>query len=711
IDGGSEVVFEALAGSPDRQDRLSVLRLPQGNLQLVVGADFLGEGLPRVDTPNVTVYPRDAGTYRITADGADWSGVVARDGSAEVVTRTGSLLVRAGEEAIVEGDTGPRERVRRASREDSLELWGRRLSQEASYAASYVDDSLRYDAASLDRHGSWVSVEGRHAWRPRVAVEWRPYWHGRWRFSPLGLTWVSNEPWGWVPYHYGSWDYLPGYGWVWYPGYRFAPAWVYWNWTDHYAGWVPVGYYARHYYPQFGPHFGFRFGHYGWAGGHWSHYDNWVFCSTRYLGHRDQHRHVRDGDRFGREHRLAVPRQGLLTTDTRGLTRTAVQRSEGIVQAITARRADARGELPDVTAFIARRADLPEDVRSRILIDRREPASGAGADRSVSVIAPDHAPARSSRAIVGRPGDRSGAGREVGSVPDRIARPEASSSDRATPIVAPRPATRPEATVGDRSAPEVAPRPAARPEQGRPSQGTSGSWRTPDRSIQEAAPRAPERSPPPAASPQRIEPRPAATLPARVETRPAERPARTVAEPPSSAARNEATSWRERAPIQPERSREGASDRYSVPRRVIEGVRSNAPGSTPFRPATPPARVAPRPESPRVDPRVQTLPDIERSPAPRLAPRVEPRSPPPVERSTAPRTFEPSPSARPAPPPTRVAPQPSRSSSPSPPPRSASPPSGGSRSSAAPSRAPSRSSEGRSSSGRAAPSRERPPGA
>jgi len=710
IDGDSELIFEALAGSPDRQDRSTVLRLPQGNVQLVVTSDFLGEGLPRLDTPNATVYPRGVGSYRITADGSDWSEVVVRDGSAEVVTREGSLLVGAGQEAVVEGDYRPRENVRRASREDSLELWGRRLDQEARYAASYVDDSLRYDAAPLDRYGSWVSVQGRHAWRPRVAAEWRPYWHGRWSFSPLGLVWVSNEPWGWVPYHYGAWDYLPSYGWVWFPGYRFSPAWVYWSWTDHYAGWVPVGYYARHYSPFYGPHYGFRFGVYGWAGGHWSHYDRWNFCSTGHIGHRDQHRFVRDGDRFGREHRLAVPRRGIVTTDTRGLTRTAVQRSEGIVQAISARRADARGELPDVTSFVARRQDLPDDVRSRILIDRREGASGERSGRAVSVMAPDAAPARSSRSVAERPAVRDGVARAIPAVPQRAERPAGSGAER--------------------TAPAVAPRPAASPDRGRSTEGSRGeSWRAPERTVREAAPRAPERARSEAEPPRRVESRPAPTPSRaespRVETRPAERPSRAVPEPPASADRGEASSWRERAPVLPERSREGAADRFSVPRRVIEGVRSNSSGSTPFRTAPRPSRVEPRIDprvEPRIDPRVapridprSAPPAATRSvprPAPRVDPRVEPRVQPPQQRSSEPRRIEPRPSARPSPPPARVqSPPPSRARSSSPPPRSYSPPSRESRSSSA-ARAPSRSESSRSSSsGRAARSRERPPDA
>jgi len=379
IDAGSEVVFEALAGSPDRQDPLTVIRLLEGNLQIVIADDFLGNGLPRIDTPNATVYAVDYGTVRVTADGTDWTEVVAREGSAEVVTRNGSLMLHEDERAIVEGERRPVERIERAGRLDALEIWGARLDREARYAqAPYVDESIRYEASSLNRYGSWVSIDGRSAWRPRVSVEWRPYWNGRWSHSPLGYTWISYEPWGWVPYHYGTWDYVPGYGWSWFPGAHFAPAWVYWYWTDLYVGWVPVGYYTRYYHPYFGLDVGFRFGTYGWAGGHWSNYRYWNFCDLDYFGRGQQHHHVYGGDRFGDSHGYAVPRRGLVTTDTRGLPRDiAVERGRA-VEILATRTRTARGNLPDVTPFVARERQLDTAIRDRVLVERGgERARGA----------------------------------------------------------------------------------------------------------------------------------------------------------------------------------------------------------------------------------------------------------------------------------------------------------------------------------------------
>src|SRR5262245_50698669 len=185
VDGGSELILERLAASPDRDDRATVLRLLEGNLQLVVTQDSLGDELPRIETPNATVYPQNYGVYRITADREGWSEVVVRRGTAEIVTDRGTERVRADEEAIVDGDRYAEIQVREAGGFDTLERWARQMDDEyASADQPYVDDNLRYQAAPLARYGSWVTVDGSPYWRPRVAAGWRPYYDGRWIYTP-----------------------------------------------------------------------------------------------------------------------------------------------------------------------------------------------------------------------------------------------------------------------------------------------------------------------------------------------------------------------------------------------------------------------------------------------------------------------------------------------------------------------------------------------
>jgi hypothetical protein len=95
----------------------------------------------------------------------------------------------------------------------------------------------------LASHGEWVTMPqyGR-VWRPAgVAAGWRPYYYGRWEWTDEGWLWVSDEPWGWATYHYGRWAFDNGYGWVWVPGYQWAPAWVTWRYSPDYIGWAPLG--------------------------------------------------------------------------------------------------------------------------------------------------------------------------------------------------------------------------------------------------------------------------------------------------------------------------------------------------------------------------------------------------------------------------------------------------------------------------------------
>jgi hypothetical protein len=660
IDGGTEIALEALAASPDRDDPSTILRLSEGNIQLVVDADFLGDDYPRIDTPNATVYANQTGTYRITAS-EGWSEVVARWGAAEVVTREGSVIVRQGEEAVVEGRDRPRTQVRRASREDSLEIWGERLDDEGRYASRYVDDSISYESAHLDRYGSWSRIDGRYAWRPRVADDWRPYWNGRWRHSPLGLTWVSYEPWGWVPYHYGTWDYVPGYGWTWFPGHRFSPAWVYWYWTDHYAGWVPLGYYSRHYWSSYG-RYGLRAGVYGYTGGHWGHYGYWNFCDLRYFGQRYQYRHHHHGDRFGSAHRYAVPKRGVLTTDTRGITRTAVQRGEGIERLLIDRGTRGGRELADVTPFVERRKELPDDVRGRVVVDRGDGSRGSDARRPTRLVATD-----------GVPGAGDGPSREATSgtrSPRRVVEREAPGTagiERTAPVLRSRPDTVP-ARAGD--APRATPStPRATP---------SKDWR--------------ER-----------EARPRREAPARVE--------RGDTSPARSTERPSPNEVRRRPDV-----REPEPDRSSITRRVIEGVRSNdrrtAPSSTERSPSRterapsrtespPPARSersgsATRSSSPSR--RESARPSRSESPPPRSSPSSRSASPSRSRASSPPpsraRTSRPSGSSRSS----GARSAPSRPSRPPASTRSSSRPSRSSSArSARPSRPPSRASSSRSS--------------
>ncbi len=96
--------------------------------------------------------------------------------------------------------------------------------------------------SSLSPYGEWVNA-GAYGmcWHPvSVPYGWRPYTYGHWVWTEYGWTWVSADPWGWAVFHYGRWMFDPMYGWVWVPGYVWAPAWVQWRWGGGYCGWAPM---------------------------------------------------------------------------------------------------------------------------------------------------------------------------------------------------------------------------------------------------------------------------------------------------------------------------------------------------------------------------------------------------------------------------------------------------------------------------------------
>ncbi len=360
-DERTELGFRALANSADAADEASVVELRRGTAQVVVVAGQRGTAYPSVITPNATVRLRNVGSYLVVVDGDDRTEVVVREGRAEVLTDGDGAEVRPGESLFVDGRRGTNLEFAAAPGLDRLERWGDELGAYARGDESdYGEDDPGYASSDLDRYGSWIEVSGGRAWRPYVSVGWAPYRAGRWRYTPSGLFWVSYEPWGWVPYHYGYWDYVSAYGWVWFPGRRFAPAHVYWYWGPHYAGWVPTGYYFRHYGHTYGHDFGFYFGVYGTVGGHSDAYRRWTFIEQRRLGHRNQDAYTLRGFELAR--RRTVLERGILTTDTRPLRPDVWRRpTEGIGRLTRAARARGR-ELPDAQAFVDRAPRLPREL-------------------------------------------------------------------------------------------------------------------------------------------------------------------------------------------------------------------------------------------------------------------------------------------------------------------------------------------------------------
>ena len=103
-----------------------------------------------------------------------------------------------------------------------------------------------YFYTQLSPYGSWIEVDrGVVVWRPTIIRrDWMPYTMGRWIWSDCGWYWDSYEPFGYITFHYGRWFYDDYYGWLWYPDYEWAPAWVEWRYDNDYIGWAPLSPYA-----------------------------------------------------------------------------------------------------------------------------------------------------------------------------------------------------------------------------------------------------------------------------------------------------------------------------------------------------------------------------------------------------------------------------------------------------------------------------------
>ena len=134
---------------------------------------------------------------------------------------------------------------KRMNRLMSFALLSLLLMGSASQKAQAQDVTVSYQEFydNLAPYGQWVTdPQYGNVWVPNEGGDFRPYGtRGHWVMTDYGNTWVSEDPWGWACYHYGRWTYDPYYGWVWIPGYEWAPAWVSWRFGGGYSGWAPLG--------------------------------------------------------------------------------------------------------------------------------------------------------------------------------------------------------------------------------------------------------------------------------------------------------------------------------------------------------------------------------------------------------------------------------------------------------------------------------------
>lgn len=244
IDGQTTVDFDAIAFSRDIQAPRTALFLARGAMALEVPENPLGSGVLKVGSPAGVVFINGPGLYRLEVlDGSVRVETFA--GQTEVPVGIHSRVVKAGLAATMDGKTVCDIEWLDGS---ETEFWGwvteRRSEPGASESSRYVPMPI-HQARELDEYGDWIYSElfATHVWRPRVARSWMPYSVGQWLWTPVGLHWVSHEPWGWLPYHYGSWFLDSDHGWVWHWGRKWGPAWVHWAYLEKAVAWVARGLY------------------------------------------------------------------------------------------------------------------------------------------------------------------------------------------------------------------------------------------------------------------------------------------------------------------------------------------------------------------------------------------------------------------------------------------------------------------------------------
>lgn len=137
---------------------------------------------------------------------------------------------------------------------------------------------------SLNPYGEWIEIDyDVVVWKPyKVSRSWRPYTLGSWHWTSDGWYWDSYEPFGWATYHYGRWHFDNYYGWIWFPDYDWAPAWVEWRYSNDYIGWAPLSPYAR-YKPGFGISFSIN-----WR----TPYQHWHFVRANHFHYRNINVHI-----------------------------------------------------------------------------------------------------------------------------------------------------------------------------------------------------------------------------------------------------------------------------------------------------------------------------------------------------------------------------------------------------------------------------------
>ena len=215
---------------PDSQIRFAELGRNDDTVQLAAGTVAVGvlqrtSQFTQVETPSVTVRPREVGLYRITIRSDGTTAITVRSGSAAILTPQGNRTLEPGSTMLVSGPADdPSIQFEGTVAHDSFDQWNadRDEAYQRSNDYQYVSPSIP-GAYALNGYGQWQSdPQYGYAWYPNVAAGWTPYSSGQWTSEPYyGWTWVDNDSWGYAPFHYGRWYHDQRRNrWAWAPGPR-----------------------------------------------------------------------------------------------------------------------------------------------------------------------------------------------------------------------------------------------------------------------------------------------------------------------------------------------------------------------------------------------------------------------------------------------------------------------------------------------------------
>src|SRR5579875_1024167 len=221
LGGATDLTVTALT------DQLAQLGLAAGSVHLRSYALLPGTVL-ELDTPEAAITALQPGDVRVDEDPAGHLTTIAvLSGQAQVDGPGISQVMNAGDRLRIHGVDPATEQQAYAEplpagSADALDGFSESRDNQYADGAQAYGDSVNPEAtgsADLGNYGSWdTSADFGPVWFPVVAVDWRPYCDGHWRWvAPWGWTWIGAEPWGFAPFHYGRWISVDG-RWGWLPG-------------------------------------------------------------------------------------------------------------------------------------------------------------------------------------------------------------------------------------------------------------------------------------------------------------------------------------------------------------------------------------------------------------------------------------------------------------------------------------------------------------